>query len=77
MFTRYSVACFLACVAVCFAQQATQDEINAFLDWFQARGGRAPKLTVKSFEGMGAGVAATAPVQDGDVVIVVPLSSVA
>lgn len=68
------VSCLLAAAG---AEQASQQNLNDFLGWFQRIGGAAPKLSLAQFDGMGSGVQATQAVREGDPVITVPLQWVA
>lgn len=65
--------CLFAAPATC---QVEDDPFPAFLDWFRARGGLAPKLTLSKFPNMGTGVQATEAVEENEDIIVVPMASV-
>jgi hypothetical protein len=72
-----SVVLLVAC-ALCFGtSHASDSDFEAFLKWFNQRGGEAPQLRLANFDGMGTGLLAVQHVHESDAVITVPLTSVA
>lgn len=74
--TNSVVVLVLALAVGTLAQHPTSDDFVKFLEWFDRRGGAAPKLTLANFGEMGSGLKAVQPIQESDVVITVPLDSV-
>ena len=71
---RHAALTFIAVLALGAATRASADD--AFMQWFAARGGKAPHLALQHFAGMGRGVAATDAIAENDLLLSVPLDIV-
>ena len=52
------------------------NSVDSFLSWFKEIGGKARKISLVNFDGMGNGLVALKKIKEGDQVISVPLDYV-